>query len=234
MSDKNKYSMVDEIPTLEYIGEEERAINQSIIDSQYPRASHNREVYTLQLNVTYQRENALKENVMNSVRFFIFHGAMILLFFVNYLFYTLNIDSITVKGIIALVHYVLGLGITLSSLIIIPVFFINFLKQYYLYGVLTEKNAFFSWLKLEHNMISLKDERYFLENKIWELDDFDKKGKQPTNENVEFLQKYSEFVDYHATSTVERSAISKWWLMAGVFLSLFIGLATLFATFGGV
>ena len=231
MSDFKDYIMEDEIPTMEYQSEEEKNINRMIIESEYPKADHMREMYTLQLNVTYQRENTLKENVMNSVRFFIFYFALILVYYINLGLYSMNFESVTVKGIIALVHYGVGLSISLGSLFIVPVFFFNFLKQYYLYGVLTEKNEFFRWIKLEHNMVSLKDERYFLENKIWELDDFDKRGKEPTNENVEFIQKYTMFVDYHATSTIERSAISKWWILFGVFVSIIMGLAGIFFTF---
>ena len=201
--------------------------------------------YEIQHKNTYIREKELKDNIKYAAIFLgVFVGMIVLDIVVKYIFGCVPDNANTVLGFLAFMHFGLLFLIAIGAVLVAVPFTVNLLKQIYLYRMLTDRSHGLDDDREKFKVITLADERRFLEEKIAEyyrlfgaLDQIDKncKGVFYSYENKDMadevmasyderaiadMHKFSNVQEFRANSTVGKDSISAWWILAGAMIPL--------------
>ena len=205
--------------------------------------------YQLQYDNTFVRERELKSNIKHAGLFLgIYVGMIVLDELIKAVFGMISISSSSIRGFLALMHYILLFGIVAGAVLVALPFTMNLLKQCYLYKMLTDPKHELDDDRAKFKVITLVDERRFLQQKLseyqrlyGELEKLDKncKGLFFSYENkaradelmasydrktIADMHRFSNIEEFRAKSVVGKESISAWWILVGAMIPLVIAI----------
>ncbi|MCR5147505.1 MAG: hypothetical protein K6C35_00920 [Eubacterium sp.] len=205
--------------------------------------------YEDQYKNTFKRERELVENIKHAAIFLgIYVGLVVLYFIVEWLFVISPGTKNTWKGFLATVHFLLLFTIVIGAVLVAIPFTLNLLKQIYLYKMLTNPAHSLDDDREKFKVITLIDERRFVQGKITEyyrlfgaFEELDKECKglfysreskekadelmsSLTPQLIADMHSFTNQEHYNAKSIKGKESISAWWIIAGAMIPLLIAL----------
>lgn len=205
--------------------------------------------YEMQYNNTFVREKEIRSNLKHAIIYLsIYVGMFVLDELVKFAFGLIPGTTNTAKGFLALLHYILLLGIVVGAVLVAVPFTVNLLKQYYLYKMLTDPTPKLNDDRAKYKVITLADERRFLQGKLAEyqrlygaMEKLDKRckgifysyeNKKQADElmasfdrkTIADMHRFSNVEEFRAKSIAGKESISAWWIFIGALIPLVIAI----------
>ena len=208
-----------------------------------------KEEYQMQYSNTFKRERDLKNNIKHAAIYLgIYVGMIVLALLAKFAFGLVPGVINTAKGILASMYFILLLFITIGAVLVAVPFTVNMLKQIYLYKMLTDPKHSLDDDRAKFKIVTLIDERRFLQQKIaefgrlfGELERLDQstRGVFYSHENkakadaimakydqrtIADMHRFSNIEEFRAKSIAGKETISAWWIMVGAMIPLILAI----------
>ncbi len=203
------------------------------------RIRHTRTVYQEQLNALAYRENDQNKRIRETTKLIIIVASTIVLLYVYYAARNEirkavdGIDIIT--GIMLLLEFIVPVAVFVLSLYMLPLLIIQLIKERRTRSLLCG-TGLNETLAKEKGLVTYREERAYLNEKLREIDDFMSRTpasmlSEASNTNtkdtwtdaetaiIEKMQTLSLFREFHASSAADLSAMNYSWVFLICFLA---------------